>query len=159
MLTTCITSIHDQFIDSRNKCHISEERKEKRLAARSYTNLSATRILWDAKIFQYQLHDIRAFCHAFIDFQLWSRGVGRVAVKVTSVPRPKNFDLCRLAARSYTNLSATRILWDAKIFQYQLHDIQAFCHAFMDFQQWSLWGGWLLRLPLYQDQRTLIYAD
>ena len=31
MLTTCITSIHDQFIDSRNKCHISEERKEKKI--------------------------------------------------------------------------------------------------------------------------------
>ena len=61
-----------------------------RLAPRSYTNLSATRILWDAKIFRYQFHDIRAFCHASMDFQLWSRG-GRVAVKVTSVPRPKNF--------------------------------------------------------------------
>ena len=129
-----------------------------RLAARSYTNLSATRILWDAKIFQYQLHDIQAFSHAFMDFQLWSRG-GRVAVKVTSVPRPKNLDLCRLAARSYTNLSATRILWDAKIFQYQLHDIRAFCHAFIDFQLWSWGGGWLFKLPLYQDQRALIYAD
>ena len=84
---------------------------------------------------------------------------GRVAVKVTSVPRAKNFDLCRPAARSYTNLSATRILWDAKIFQYQLHDIRAFSHAFMDFQLWSREGGWLLRLPLYQEQRTLIYAD
>ena len=70
-----------------------------RLVARSYTNLPATRILWGAKIFQYQLHDLRAFCHAFIDFQLWSRGE-RVAVKVTSLPRPKSFDLCRLAARS-----------------------------------------------------------
>ena len=39
-----------------------------------------------------------------------SGGGGRVAVKVTSLPRPKSFDLCRLAARSYTNLSATRIL-------------------------------------------------
>ena len=82
-----------------------------------------------------------------------------MAVKLTSVPRPKNFDLCRLAARSYTNMSATRILWDAKIFQYQLHNIRAFCHAFIDFQLWSRRGGWLLRLPLYQDQRTLIYAD
>ena len=82
-----------------------------------------------------------------------------MAVKVTSVPRAKNFDLCRLAARSYTNLSATRILLDAKIFQYQLHDIRVFSHAFMDFQLWSRGGGWLLRLPLYQDQRTLIYAD
>ena len=68
-------------------------------------------------------------------------GGGRVAVKVTSVPRPNNVDLCRLAARSYTNLSATRILWDAKIFQYQLHDIRAFFHAFMDFQLWSRGGG------------------
>ena len=33
-----------------------------------------------------------------------------MAVKVTSLPRPKSFDLCRLVARSYTNLSATRIL-------------------------------------------------
>ena len=82
-----------------------------------------------------------------------------MAVKVTSVPRPNNVDLCRLAARSYTNLSATRILWDAKIFQYQLHDIRAFSHAFIDFQLWSLGGAWLLRLPLYQDQRALIYAD
>ena len=66
---------------------------------------------------------------------------GKVAVKLTSVPRPKIFVLCRLAARSYTNMSATRILWDAKIFQYQLHDIRAFCHAFMDFQLWSRGGG------------------
>ena len=117
MLTTCITSIHDQFINSRNKCHISKERKEKRLAARSYTNLSATRILWDAKIFQYQLHDIRAFCHAFMDFQLWSRGGGwLLRLPLYQDQRTFIIDLCRPAARSYTNLSATRILWDAKIF-------------------------------------------
>ena len=42
---------------------------------------------------------------------------GRVVFKVTALPRPKSFDLCRLGARAYTNLSATRILWDAKIFQ------------------------------------------
>ena len=53
-----------------------------------------------------------------------------MAVKVTSVPKPKNFDLCRPAARSYTKMSATRIFWDAKIFQYQFHDIRSFCHAF-----------------------------
>ena len=82
-----------------------------------------------------------------------------MAVKVTSLPRPKSFDLCRLVARSYINLSATRILWGAKIFQYQLHDLRAFCHAFIDFQLWSRGGGWLLRLLLYQDQRALIYED
>ena len=76
-----------------------------RLAASSYTNLSATRILWDAKIFQYHLNEVRAFCHCLVDFQLWSRGGGGVGVKVTSLPRPKSFDLCRLAASSYTNLS------------------------------------------------------
>ena len=82
-----------------------------------------------------------------------------MALKVALLPRPKSFDLCRLAARSYTNLSATRILWDAKIFQYQLHEVRAFCQAFIDFKLWSRGGGWLLRLLLYQDQRALIYAD
>ena len=42
---------------------------------------------------------------------------GRVVFKVTALPRPKSFDLCRLGFRAYTNLSASRILWDAKIFQ------------------------------------------
>ena len=130
-----------------------------RLVARSYTNLSATRILWGAKIFQYQLHDTSVL-PCFHRFSTLESG-GRVAVKVTSLPRPKSFDLCRLVARSYTNLSATRILWGAKIFQYQLHEVRAFCHAFIDFQLWSRGGGggWLLRLLLYQDQRALIYAD
>ena len=81
-----------------------------------------------------------------------------VAVKVTSLPRPKSFDLCRLAASSYTNLS---VPGDAKIFQYQLHEVRAFCHALVDFQLWSRGGGggWVLRLLLYQDQRAFIYAD
>ena len=104
----------------------------------------------------YMRYERSAIC--FHTFSTLESG-GRVAVKVTSLPRPKSFDLCRLVARSYTNLSATRILWGAKIFQYQLHDLRAFCHAFIDFQLWSRGEGWLLRLLLYQDQRALIYED